>query len=56
MPNPSAYPPNDPSLAITRWHGTMMGIGFAPFALPTARTAVGAPIDAACCAYDMVEP
>ncbi len=43
--------------ATRRWrHGTMMGIGFAPLALPTARTALGAPMARACCAYDMVEP
>jgi outer membrane usher protein len=33
--------PFDP---MTRWHGTMIEIGFFPFAAPTARTAVGLPI------------
>src|SRR5579885_118139 len=38
-----------PLLPITRWQGTMMGIGFAPFARPTARAARGAPISRASC-------
>src|SRR5438034_498773 len=34
-------PVSAPLLAITRWHGTTIGMGFAPFAAPTARTASG---------------
>ena len=30
-------PPSFPPAAITRWHGTMTGMGLAPHAPPTAR-------------------
>jgi len=33
-----------PDLPITRWQGTTIAIGFAPFAAPIARLAVGASI------------
>jgi len=33
---------SDPSLPITRWHGTMMMMGFLPLAAPTARAAAAA--------------
>jgi hypothetical protein len=33
-----------PSAPITRWQGTMIAIGFAPLARPTAREAPGDPI------------
>src|SRR5208282_2188161 len=37
-------PPNFLFAASTRWQGTRTGIGFAPHAPPTARTALGLPI------------
>ena len=40
MPPPK--PVNAPLLPMTRWQGMMIGIGFAPFAAPTARVAFGA--------------
>src|SRR5439155_9833704 len=44
---PPPYPVSDPFAPITRWHGTMMGIGLRPLAAPTARLASGRPIDRA---------
>src|SRR5688572_13154225 len=38
---PPPNPVNDPFDPITRWHGTMIAIGLAPFAIPTALTAFG---------------
>jgi peroxiredoxin len=32
MGRPRPKPPREPSEAMTRWHGTMMGMGFAPTA------------------------
>jgi hypothetical protein len=46
---PPPYPTNFPLAPITRWHGTTIGMGFAPFAAPTPPTAVGAPLAAAPC-------
>ena len=41
---PQAYPPRVPSVRSARWHGMTSATGFAPQALPTARTARGAPM------------
>ncbi len=41
---PQAYPPRPPSVRTARWQGTASATGFAPQALPTARTAAGAPM------------
>ncbi len=41
---------------MTRWHGTMIAMGFAWFAPPTARTAAGLPMRRASSPYDHVEP
>src|SRR5439155_13531504 len=40
---PPVYPPRPPPVRTTRWHGTTIGTGFAPSALPAARTAPGLP-------------
>ena len=43
-PSTRAPPPNPvrwPSAPITRWHGTMIGIGLRPLAAPTARALFG---------------
>jgi hypothetical protein len=42
--NPPEKPPSFLFAASTRWHGTRTGIGFAPHAPPTARTAFGLPM------------
>jgi hypothetical protein len=42
--SPPPKPVRLPSLPMTRWHGMMMGIGFEPFANPTARSALGLPM------------
>ena len=47
--SPPANPVNFPEAPITRWHGTMMEIGFFPFAAPTARMAFTFPICLAIC-------
>ena len=39
--SPPAYPVSEPFAPTTRWHGMTIGMGFAPFAAPTARDAVG---------------
>jgi len=39
--SPPPKPVRLPSLPITRWHGTTIATGFAPLAVPTARTASG---------------
>ena len=41
---------------MTRWHGTTIGHGFAPFAAPTARNAVGLPIFRASSPYEVTLP
>src|SRR5215471_19979491 len=41
---PKRYPPRPPPVCSTRWQGTMMGTGFRPSAVPTARTARGWPM------------
>jgi hypothetical protein len=41
---------------MTRWQGTIIGIGLRPFAAPTARTAFGLPIRSAISEYDDVSP
>ena len=53
---PPPYPVNPPVEPITRWHGTMMPMGFRPFANPTARDAPGEPICSAISPYDRVSP
>src|SRR5262249_32935461 len=35
--SPPPTPVSEPSAPMTRWHGTMIGRGLAPFASPTAR-------------------
>ena len=40
---PTAYPVSAPSLAITRWHGTITLTGFCPTVRPTARARVRSP-------------
>src|SRR5262245_47832017 len=40
---PPPKPVNSPRDPTTRWQGTMMGIGLAPLAAPTARDALGSP-------------
>jgi hypothetical protein len=42
--NPPEKPPIFLFAANTRWHGTSTGMGFAPHAPPTARTALGLPM------------
>ena len=42
--NPPEKPPIFLFAASTRWQGTKTGIGFAPHAPPTARTALGLPM------------
>ena len=37
QPLPPENPTNDPSTDITRWHGTIIFMGLAPQAPPTAR-------------------
>src|SRR5207253_10045639 len=44
---PPPKPVSEPFDPITRWQGMMIGTGLAPFAAPTARVAVGRPIDLA---------
>ena len=44
------------SLPTTRWQGTTIAIGFAPFAAPTARHALGRPIADASSPYEIVAP
>ena len=41
---------------MMRWQGTTMGIGLAPLAAPTARTAEGAPMELAMSRYEAVRP
>ena len=41
---------------MIRWQGTTMGIGLAPLAAPTARTAEGAPMELAMSRYEAVRP
>jgi hypothetical protein len=41
---------------MTRWQGTTIGSGFAPFAAPTAREAAGRPTLQASSAYEIVSP
>ena len=41
---------------MTRWQGTTIATGLAPFAAPTARTAVEAPMARATSAYERVVP
>jgi outer membrane usher protein len=53
---PPPKPVSDPSAPITRWQGTTIGSGFAPFAAPTARDAAGRPIRRASSAYEIVVP
>src|SRR4051794_41907122 len=45
-----------PPVCSTRWHGTRIGIGFAPSALPAARLAFGLPASAATFAYVEISP
>ena len=45
---PPPNPVSDPSAPTTRWHGNTMGTGLRPLARPTARTAFGRPMSAAC--------
>ena len=53
--SPPAYPVSVPSEPMTRWHGRTTGIGFAPFAAPTAREAPrGRPSRAARAPYVVV--
>ena len=54
--SPQAYPVSEPFAPITRWQGTMMLIGFFPFAAPTARAAVGLLIASANSPYPHVVP
>ena len=54
--NPALYPPSDPSEFITLWQGTIIGTGFEPFALPTARTESFLPILSASVLYAMAFP
>src|SRR4029453_16229445 len=55
--SPPPYPVRLPSAPMTRWHGTTIGIGLAPLAMPTARDAAGSiPSDAAISPYDAVVP
>ena len=56
MGRPPPYPVSLPLLPITRWQGMMMGIGFAPFARPTAREALGLPTRSASSPYEIVSP
>src|SRR5258705_12145153 len=44
LATPQAYPPRPPSVRTARWQGTSSATGLAPQALPTARTAAGAPM------------
>src|SRR5262249_35040425 len=41
--SPPEKPPSLPCAAITRWQGIRMGTGFAPVAVPAARTALVRP-------------
>ena len=41
--NPPPNPVRSPFDPMTRWQGTMIGIGFFPFAAPTARASFGVP-------------
>ena len=54
--SPPPKPVSEPSAPITRWHGTTIGSGFAPFAAPTARDAAGRPTRRASSAYEIVVP
>jgi len=47
---PAVKPPSWPLVRNTRWQGIRIGIGFAPQALPTARTAFGFQTAVATCA------
>ena len=54
---PPPYPVRPPDAPITRWHGTMMLLGFLPLARPTARDAVsGLPRATASSPYVVVVP
>ena len=54
--NPPPYPPILPSLAITRWHGIIIGKGLFAFAFPTALDAFGFPVSIAINLYEAVFP
>src|SRR4051812_27299002 len=53
---PPVYPPSAPPVRSTLWHGTTIGIGLAPSALPAARTARSLPAASAMSRYDAVAP
>lgn len=53
---PPPKPVSDRSEPMTRWQGTTIGHGFAPFAAPTARKAVGLPIRRASSPYETTSP
>ena len=42
--SPPPNPTSEPSAPMTRWHGRMIAIGFAPLAAPTARARSGRPM------------
>ena len=54
--SPQRYPPSDPSLRTTRWHGTTMAAGFVAQARATARVAFGRPSARAISEYVRVAP
>lgn len=54
MGRPPPKPVNEPSAPMTRWQGTMIGSGLAPFAAPTARAALRR--ERASSPYEIVSP
>ena len=56
QPGPPEKPPIRRCAASTRWHGTMIGIGLAPQAEPTARAAPGLARRPAISPYERVWP
>jgi len=55
-PSPHRYPPSVPSVRTTRWQGTTMETGLVAQAWPTARIALGWPIELATSEYVRVAP
>src|SRR5205823_13206468 len=53
---PPVYPPSPPPVRRTRWHGTTIGMGLAPRALPAARTARSLPAFVATSRYVRTDP
>ena len=56
IPSPGLYPVILPPAASTRWHGTMIGMGLAAMAPPTARPAPPWPVASPIAPYEVTSP